>query len=66
MNDEIVENFNTVNFNQGSAVLRIKYYNPKNLIDQHLPVKVRVKKTESNRMRAGYIIEHLLLLIFKK
>ena len=41
MNDELVEKFNTVNFTQGSAVLRIKYYNPKNLIVQHLPNKER-------------------------
>ena len=36
--------------------MRIKYYNPKNLIVQHLPVKEREKKIEINRMRNGYII----------
>ena len=59
MNDELVEKFNTGNFTQGSAVLRSKYYNPKNLIVQHLPVKERKKKIEINRMRNGYIIHHL-------
>ena len=46
MNDEFVEKFNTGVFNQGSAILKIKYYNPKNLIVQHLPVEERVKKIE--------------------
>ena len=39
MNDELVEKFNIQTFTQGSAILKIKYYNPKNLIVQHLPVK---------------------------
>ena len=59
MNDELVEKFNTGNFTQGSAVLRIKYYNPKNLFVQHLPVKEKEKKIEINRMRNIYIIDHL-------
>ena len=59
MNDELVEKFNTGNFTQGSAVLRNKYYNPKKLIVQHLPVREREKKIEMNPMRNGYIIDHL-------
>ena len=59
MNDELVENFNIQTFTQGSAILKIKYYNPKNLIVQHLPVKEREKEIENNRMRNGYITEHL-------
>ena len=59
MNDELVEKFNTVNFNQGSAFLKIKCYNPENLIVQHLPIKERVKKMEINRMTNGYIIDYL-------
>ena len=58
MNDELVNKFNTQNFNQGSAILKIKYYNPKNLI-VHLPIKERVNKMKINRMRNGYIIDHL-------
>ena len=58
-NDELVEKFNNSNFNQGSAILKIKYYNPKNLIAQHLPVNEKEKKTEINRMRNGYIIDTL-------
>ena len=60
MNDELVEKFNTGNFNQGSAILKIKYYNPKSLIVQHLPVKKRVNKMEIIRMRNGYITDTLI------
>ena len=59
MNDELVETFNTVIFTQGSAILKVKFYHPKNLIVQHLPVEEKEKKTEINRMRNGYIIDHL-------
>ena len=44
MNDELVEKFSTGIFTQGSAILKNKNYNPKNLIVQHLPVKERDKK----------------------
>ena len=59
MNDELVENFNSQTFTQGSAILKIKYYNPKDLIVQHLPVKEKEKKIEINRMRNGYIVDIL-------
>ena len=39
--------------------MKIKYSNPKKLTVQHLPNKEREKKIEINRMRNGYIIEHL-------
>ena len=58
MNDELVEKFNTSKFTRGSAILKIKLYNPKNLIVQHIPVKEEEKKIEINRMRNGYIIDH--------
>ena len=58
MNKFLVHKFNNSNFNQGSAILKINYYNPKNLIVQHLPVKEK-KKIEINRMRNGYIIDYL-------
>ena len=57
MNNELVEKFNTGNFTQESAILKIKYYNPKNLIVQHIPIKEKKKKIEINRMRIGYIID---------
>ena len=59
MNKILVHRFNNQNFTQGSAILKIKYYNPKNLIVQHLPVKEKEKKIEINRMRIGYIIDTL-------
>ena len=60
MNRTYVEAFNNQTFNEDgdeSAVLTIKYYNPPDLILQHLPVKEKVKKIEVNRMRNGYIID---------
>ena len=55
MINELVEKFNNQTFTEGGAFLKIKYYNPKNLIVQHIPIKERVKKMEINRMRNGYI-----------
>ena len=51
MNDELVKKFNEGNFTQRSAILKVRYYNPKNLIVEHLPLKERLKKLETNRMR---------------
>ena len=59
MNDELVEKFNNQTFTKGSAILKIKYYNPRDLIVQHLPIKEKEKKTENNRMRNGYIVDTL-------
>ena len=59
MNDELVEKFNNQTFTQGSAILKIKYYNPKDLFVQHIPIKEKEKKIEINRMRNGYIIDTL-------
>ena len=47
MNNELVEKFKNQTFTQGSAVLKIKYYNPKNLIIQHLPVEKKKRKMKS-------------------
>ena len=62
MNDVYVEAFNNQTFNEDSdesAILTIKYYNPLDLIFQHLPVKEKVKKIEVTRMRNGYINDTL-------
>ena len=62
MNDVYVESFNNQTLNEDgdeSALLRIKYYNPPNLMFQHLPVKEKVKNVELNRMRSGYNIDTL-------
>ena len=62
MNDVYIKAFNDQTFNEDSdesAILTIKYYNPPNLIFQHLPVKEKVEKVKVNRMRTGYIIDTL-------
>ena len=62
MNDVYVKAFNNQTFNEDgdeSAILTIKYYNPPDLIFQHLPVKEKVKKIEVNKLRNGYIIDTL-------
>ena len=59
MNNELVEKYNNQTFTRGSAILKIKYYNPKNLIAQHLPVKEN-ENVEINRKRNGYITQVLL------
>ena len=66
MNDELVEQFKTGRFNQGSASLKIKYYNPKNIIVQHLPAKEREKKIELNRTRKRYILQTLTSVDFQE
>ena len=66
MIDELIEKFNNQNFTQGSAILKIKYYNSKNLIVQHLPVKEKEKNIEINCMRNGYIIDTLTSVDIKE
>ena len=56
MNDDLDENFNKQTSFEGSAILKFRFYNPKDLIVQHLPVEEREKKIEINRMRNGSII----------
>ena len=62
MNKTYVDAFNDQIFNEDgneSVILRIKYYNPPNLISQHLPFEETVRNIEVNRMRNGYIINTL-------
>ena len=56
MYKELVEMFNSVSFIHGNAILKIKYYNPKILTVQHLPVKEKLNKIEINRMQKGCIV----------
>ena len=44
MNNSLVEMFNNRTFTKRSAILKIKYYNPKNVIVQHIPIKEKEKK----------------------
>ena len=46
--------------------MKIKYYFPKNLIDQHLPVKEKVNKIECNRMGNGFITQVLTSVDIKE
>ena len=60
-----VDAFNNQTFNEDgdeSAILTTKYYNPPNLIFQHIPIEEKVKNIEVNRMRNGYIIDTLTSL----
>ena len=61
-----MEKFNKQSFTQGSATLKIKYYNPRNVIIQHLPVKEKEKKIEINRLRNGYITQVLTSVDFQE
>ena len=68
MIDVFVKVFNIQSSSQDgdeSAILRIKYYNPPNLIFHHLPVEEKIKKIEVNRMRNGYIIDNLTSVDFQ-
>ena len=44
--DKPVEKYNNQTSDQGSAILKIKYYNPKKLIVQQNPIKEKLKKLE--------------------
>ena len=62
MKKSYVDAFKIQTFNQDgneSAILRIKTYNPPNLIFQHIPVKEKVKNIEVNHMRNGYNFDTL-------
>ena len=54
MKNDLVEKFNNGEFKQGSAILKMNYYNPKNLIVQQFPIKEKVNKVEINCMQNGY------------
>ena len=51
MNDEFVEKFITQTFTQSSAILKVLFYNPSELLFQQVPVR------EIKRMRNGYVID---------
>ena len=44
MNDELIENLNTGSFNRGSAIIKIKNHNIKDLVVQHIPIKKNKRK----------------------
>ena len=57
MNDELAQKFNSGNFSQESAILKVMYCNSKDIAIQHLLVKEKVKKIEVNRLRKRYFID---------
>ena len=62
MTDVYVEAFNNqISFQNGneSAILKINYYNPLNLIFQHTAIKQKVGNVEVNRMRNGSFVDVL-------
>ena len=59
MKDELVENFNTQTFTSGSAILKQLFCNPSDLMFQHPPVRKKVRKTETKRMRNRFVIDTL-------
>ena len=61
MNVVYVKAFNdqTFNHNGEESVVLKNFYNPLDLLFQHLPVKEKVKNIEVHRMRNGYIIDTL-------
>ena len=69
MNSELVKSFNDECFNQDdneSALLKIKYYNPPDLLIQHVPNKGKIQKIELNRKRNGYIVDTLTSVDLQK
>ena len=61
MNDVYVEAFNSQTFNQDgdeSAILTIKYYNPPDLIFQHLPVEEKFKKSKLTDCEMDITLTH--------
>ena len=61
MKKTCLDAFNNQNFNKDGkepAILKTKYYNPPDLIFQHLLIK-KVEFNEVKRMRNGYIIDTL-------
>ena len=58
MNDVCVKAFNKKTFDQEfdeSAILKIKFYNPHNLIFQHLSFNENVGKRKVNQIKDGYV-----------
>ena len=55
----LLDNFNKGNFIQGSAILKVKYYNSPDIIFQNQLVKERVKEAEVNRIRNAFLIDTL-------
>ena len=65
MNKVFVNEFKSQTFNQDgndSTIMKVIYYNPPNLIFQHLSIKETVETIAVNKMRNRYIIDMLTLV----
>ena len=51
MNDKLVNEFNQQSFK--SLAMLNKYYNPQDILLQHIPIKEELGKIEVNRLRNG-------------
>ena len=59
MNNKLYNKIIIQIFTQGSAISKTRFYNPKDLIIQHLPVREKVRKYVIKRMRNGCQIDIL-------
>ena len=59
MIDEIVNAFHNHSSTRGTSIHRIKYYNPENIILQHIPIKEKGGKVEVHGLRNGNITDTL-------
>ena len=66
LNDELVRNFGNQTFQQESAIFKIKYHNPSDLIFQHLPVKEKVKIHDIILMQNDFLNDNLTSGYIKK
>ena len=69
MNDVYVEALNNQTLNEDgneSAILTIKYYNPPDLVFQHLSVEEKGKKIEVNGMKNGYTLDSITSADFQE
>ena len=57
LKDEVVEKLITQTFTQISAILKVLFYNPSDLLFQKIPVREEVRKTEINWLGVDYAID---------
>ena len=66
INNDLVEKFNSGNFNQTFPDLKVNYFSPPDLFFQHLLAKELVIKIEVNRMQKRYVIDTSTSVDFKE
>ena len=53
-------------FTQGSAIFKVRYYNPLDILFKHLPVTEKVKKPKIIRMRNCYFVDTIISIHIEK